>query len=88
MIDIIDKIRDSNPTRDMQDISRRLNKLQEECGELSQAYLSVTSTHNKKNKNWRDVMEEAADVTILAVDIALTIPPSFKDSVTINKLVL
>ena len=49
-----------------------MTKLLEEIGEVSQAFLSVTSESNDKKKTWADVREEAADVLIIAADIALT----------------
>ena len=51
---------------------RRVTKLGEETGEVSEAFLSVTSESNGKNKTWTDVREEAVDATIVALDIALT----------------
>jgi hypothetical protein len=44
----------------------------EEIGELSQAYLNVSSVSNGKQKTWDDVREEVADCLIVALDIAWT----------------
>lgn len=63
------------PGRRIDNLVRRLAKLMEEVGELSEAMLSVTSKNNGKKKIWNDVSIEAIDVLIMAADIALTIPP-------------
>lgn len=60
------------------DLARRVLKLQEEAGELAEAYLNVTSKHNKKNKSWEDVREEAIDCAIVAIDIAFSIKGCFE----------
>lgn len=62
----------ANPTRDRASLDRRGMKLIEELGELAEAFLGVTSVTNAKKKTWADVREEAADVLIIAADIALT----------------
>lgn len=70
--DVLDMVAQANPTRSRPALERRVTKLLEEIGEVSQAFLSVTSASNDKKKTWADVREEAADVLIIAVDIALT----------------
>ena len=72
MTDILDTILLANPTRTVDNIDRRSLKLSEEVGEVSQAVLAVTSDTNLKQKTWTDVLEELADVIIVATDIALT----------------
>jgi NTP pyrophosphatase (non-canonical NTP hydrolase) len=72
MQNIIELIREANPSRSFSDTKRRLLKIGEEKGEVCEAILNVTSSHNKKNKTWDDVREELADCFIVAVDIALT----------------
>lgn len=51
---------------------RRVVKLSEETGELAQAFLDVTSATPRRGKTAQDVIEEAVDVSIVALDIALT----------------
>ncbi|MCK9531856.1 MAG: MazG-like family protein [Gammaproteobacteria bacterium] len=58
---------------------RRVTKLSEETGEVSEAFLSVTSESNGKNKTFEDVREEAVDSAIVALDIALTKFPGEED---------
>jgi NTP pyrophosphatase (non-canonical NTP hydrolase) len=70
---IVNQIADANTARNYYNLDRRMLKLIEELGELSEAFLECTSLHNHKQKGWVDVKEEAADVLIVAVDIALTI---------------
>ena len=70
---IIDLIAEANPNRNYCNLTRRVLKLIEELGEVAEAYLETTSANNRKNKSWADVNEEAADVLIVAIDIALTI---------------
>jgi NTP pyrophosphatase (non-canonical NTP hydrolase) len=69
---IIDLVAAANPTRNMGNLNRRVKKLFEELGEISEAELNATATSTYKNKTWEDVQEEAADVLIVAIDIALT----------------
>lgn len=61
-----------NPVYDERYLSRRVIKVGEESGEISEAFLSVTSESNSKNKTFEDVREEAVDTAIVALDIALT----------------
>jgi hypothetical protein len=63
------------PTRGFGNIERKMMKTMEEVGELSEAVMGVTSSTNYKNKTWEDVLEEAVDVAIMGLDVALTIPP-------------
>ena len=67
--DLIKKVRDTNRDRDMAIFARRLLKLGEEYGEASQAYLSVSSESNGKNKTWDDVREELVDVLVVTLDL-------------------
>lgn len=60
------------PTRSLSTLLRRTLKAAEECGELSEAVLSVTSDSNAKNKSHDDIIEEALDLAIVALDVALT----------------
>lgn len=83
---IIETIYNANPNRSVSELSRRIIKLAEEIGELSEAYLSVSSETNYKNKTWSDVREEATDAIIVALDVFLTDMPedknkSFEDKV-------
>lgn len=68
-MDIIDKVWEANRKRTMDIFARRLLKLGEEYGEANQAYLSVSSENNSKNKTWDDVREELVDCIIVAVDL-------------------
>ncbi len=71
--DIIDLVANANPDRKYENLSRRIIKIFEEIGEVSEAFLSSTSDEsNRKNKSHADVQEEAVDVLIVAIDIALT----------------
>lgn len=72
MATIIDLVTQANPERSIANLRRRLHKLLEELGEISEAYLSVTTTTPTKSKTWLDVREEAVDVLIVAIDIAVT----------------
>lgn len=76
-MDLIERVFSSNKERDEknQDLSRRVIKLAEEVGEVSQAYFSLTSKRNKKNKTWDDVREELADVVLIALDLLVTEMP-------------
>lgn len=80
---IIPAIRDANLTRQSGNYGRRLIKLQEELGEHAEAYLNVTSAGNGKGKSWDDVREEAADILIVAVDVALTPRPDTYETIEI-----
>jgi NTP pyrophosphatase (non-canonical NTP hydrolase) len=62
----------ANPARSEATLARRLLKLSEELGEVSEAYLNVTSAANAKNKTWDDVREELCDLLIVTVDCLLT----------------
>lgn len=76
-MDILSRIFHANKKRKKknENLDRRFIKLSEEVGEACQAYFSVTSKNNTKNKNWGDVREELADVVIIALDILLTEMP-------------
>jgi NTP pyrophosphatase (non-canonical NTP hydrolase) len=73
--DVVKATQKANPYREMTRLDRRILKLNEEAGELSQAYLHVSSKKNTKHKTWHDVREEAIDVAIVALDVALTRMP-------------
>jgi len=90
MPDIIEKVQEANPDRSMKTLDRRILKLQEEAGECAQAYLSISSLLNSKNKTWNDVRTEAIDVIVIALDVALTRFPVDKgeDLAGIRKKVL
>jgi NTP pyrophosphatase (non-canonical NTP hydrolase) len=62
-------------TRSPATLERRLLKATEELGELAEAVLSATSASNAKRKNWMDIVDEACDVAIMGIDIAMTKPP-------------
>ena len=82
-VGIIPAIRDANLTRQSGNYGRRLIKLQEELGEHAEAYLNVTSAGNGKGKTWDDVREEAADILIVAVDVALTPRPDTYETIEV-----
>jgi NTP pyrophosphatase (non-canonical NTP hydrolase) len=73
MTNIFQIVKNADPKRKLSNLPRRLLKAMEELGELSQAYLSVTSKRNKKQKTWDDVKEEAVDCLVLAIDNCLTL---------------
>ena len=79
MYNLIKIIQEANPGRSVKNISRRLHKLAEELGEVSEAYLYVTTEDPKKDKTWPDFREEAVDVAIVALDLALTKLPIDED---------
>jgi NTP pyrophosphatase (non-canonical NTP hydrolase) len=60
------------PHYDERYLNRRVTKMSEETGECSQAFLSVTSEENSKNKTFTDVREEAVDAAIVSLDVAMT----------------
>lgn len=62
--------------RNLDNLSRRIMKANEEAGEINEAYLSVTSITNPKQKTWNDVREEAVDLILMSVDIAFTQLPT------------
>lgn len=62
--------------RTVENFPRRFMKATEELGELGEAFNSVTSPNNPKQKTWADVREEAVDLAIMAIDLAFTpLPP-------------
>ena len=63
------------PERTIENTGRRVIKTGEELGELMEAYLSATSASGGKGKDFMDLLEEACDVVIMGLDIALTKPP-------------
>lgn len=72
MEDLVTMVRDVNPHRSPDNLTRRLLKILEELGETAEAYLSVSSPHNYKNKTWFDYREEACDTLIVLIDVGLT----------------
>lgn len=71
-MDILKTIDAANPTRSFANFSRRLHKLTEEFGEVSEAYLGITSDYNPKAKTVDDLREELADLLIVAGDLFST----------------
>lgn len=76
---IFEVVNKRNPAYSERYTNRRVTKLSEETGECSQAFLSITSEENGKNKTWEDVREEAVDAAIVGLDIALTKFPGEED---------
>ncbi len=72
MDELVAIVENVNPHRSVSNLNRRLLKITEELGETSEAYLSVSSPHNYKNKSWNDFREESIDVLIVLIDVALT----------------
>ena len=62
------------PQRSIITLRDRLAKAGEELGELAEAILHHTSETNPKAKTHDDIVEEAVDLAIMAMDIALTKP--------------
>lgn len=79
---VIQQILEANVTRHFANFHRRTIKLMEELGELSEAYLNVTSAGNGKGLSYADIREEAADCVIVAVDLALTPTPDQEELTT------
>jgi NTP pyrophosphatase (non-canonical NTP hydrolase) len=79
MKDIIRAVQAVNRERHHSSLNRRIIKVMEELGEVSEAYLNVTSATNGKGKTWDDVREELADLAITALDTALTPMPDRED---------
>lgn len=69
---IVSEVKEVGSARSSDNLERRLCKLYEELGELSEAYLGVTCPSNLKNKTIDDLREEAIDCMIVALDCALT----------------
>lgn len=78
-MNVFEKIWNANRKRTMTIFPRRLLKLGEEYGEANQAYLSVSSENNGKDKTWADVREELADTIIVAMDLYCHEMPDEKD---------
>ena len=62
-----------DPERNFNNVGRRIIKLSEELGELSEAYLSYTNPNSYKNKQYEDIIEEAVDCAIVSLDILVTL---------------
>lgn len=73
--EFFDRIEEIGVDRSRDNISRRLVKVCEELGELSEAILNVTCAINYKNKTVSDIMEEAVDCVIVMVDCFMTTLP-------------
>ena len=86
MTDIITKVHGANRDRRMEIFARRMLKLGEEYGEASQAYLSVSSEKNGKNKSWEDVREELVDVLVVTLDLLCHEMPDEKNSTLESKM--
>lgn len=84
---LVKLVREANPHRTPQNIRRRLTKILEELGEASEAYLSVSSPHNYKNKSWEDYREEAADTLIVLLDVALTVIDNYPSAALLPALI-
>lgn len=70
--DMMQSVIDANPSRVVDTLGRRVTKLSEELGEVSEAYLGVTSEDNAKKKSWEDVREELVDLFVVTVDCLFT----------------
>lgn len=73
--DFVAAVYAANPARHVDTLARRVIKIGEEFGELSEAYLNATSANNAKGKTWTEVREEAIDTAIVGIDVALTPQP-------------
>lgn len=67
-------------------LGRRLLKLSEEKGELSQAFLDYTSNSPSRGKTMDDLVEEAVDTAIVALDIALVL--AYGEHDVVNDMVI
>ena len=77
IIDIIKRIKEIGyEGRDLKNLIYRTAKLSEEAGECNGAMISVDKK-SYKNLTYMDVLEEALDTFIVAVDIALSDFPEF-----------
>lgn len=79
-------IQQVNPTRNMDNLTRRVIKLSEETGEASEAFLYASIISNKKNITWNDFREEAVDSAIVGIDLALTKLPIIDDGKTDDEI--
>lgn len=71
-LNILEEIREIGaPARCMEQLHRRILKLGEEFGEVTEAYLAITSPGNYKNITPADLREELVDVVIVALDVML-----------------
>ncbi len=69
---IVSLIDEANKTRNETSITRRLLKVKEEIGEISEAYLGISGNNNYKNKTIDDLYEECVDTIIVLIDTAIT----------------
>lgn len=69
---VIGLVENANPGRHPSNLNRRMHKWFEEFGELSQTWLSVSSLNNHRALQMAALREEACDVLIVAIDLALT----------------
>jgi NTP pyrophosphatase (non-canonical NTP hydrolase) len=75
-MNLIELIKETNPSRSLSTTQRRLMKIGEETGEVWQALLDVTGTTHTRNMTWEDVREELVDCFIVAIDAALAFNPN------------
>ena len=76
MGDFLARVEKANTPRAFATMARRIIKIGEELGELGEAFLvSTTTAPSRKVKTYADVREEAIDVAIVALDVALTPMP-------------
>lgn len=84
---LVKMVKDANPHRAPHNVRRRLTKILEELGEAAEAYLSVSSPHNYKEKSWDDYREEAADTLIVLLDVALTEVDNYPSAALLHALI-
>lgn len=78
---------DSLRTPTLEKTLKRVAKLFEEGGELAEAILYSNATHETNKKKIReDVLEEAIDVAIMAIVIALSAYPALNDDEMIEEV--
>ena len=72
-------VRSLNTGRSLLNLPRRAFKGLEEVGEISEAYLTLTSPGNYKNLTWHGFKEEGVDALIVVFDLAITMTPRADD---------
>lgn len=78
-------VKDISNNKDFSVCDRRLIKLIEEMGEVSEAFLNITSSNNLKNKSWEDVREELVDCFIVGLDIFSILGDKYKHNTILIK---
>ncbi len=73
--EMIEEIGHLGRARHYTNLERRLLKVFEEIGELTEAWLNTTCPVNYKKKTSRDIREEGIDCLIVLIDCALTHRP-------------